>query len=165
MMKSGIARRREMLIRRIEVGDRPTLEPFAEKHLRGAVAAARRPNVFGDDEAPARAQHAGGFAIEVSLFNRMAEAFEGPDDIKRAVGKRHRGVVGLHEPRLVGQRAARRDSARPSYLVLDRRDADRMGPALTGEPKTAAAETATRIEHPLPGADPGNVGQHMVAVF
>jgi len=65
-----------------DVRDGPAGEPAVEQRLIPMRQRSCRPQILNDSEAAARPQKPSGLAIEAGFVCRVADAFEGPDDIE-----------------------------------------------------------------------------------
>ncbi len=97
---------------------------------------------------------------------RMNSAtLQGPDDIERVARKRRAGEVSALEPDFFGQAAPTRDTASLVDLALRERDPHDPSAEMLSEPEAAPTQTASRVEHPIAGADPSNAGEGAIGVL
>src|SRR5207253_1738410 len=97
-------------------------EPAVEQCLTRGGEWSCRPHVLDDSHAAARPQNSASLAIEGGFVDRVADAFDGPDDVEAGVRKRGVEVVLLRKAHPIRDAALQPEPPGALHLAGHRRD-------------------------------------------
>ena len=109
----------------------------------------------GEDQAPARAQHAGALAHEARLVGDVGEGLLRDRQREAARGKRHVQRVALDEAHAVGQTGQFGQLGRALHPAARQVQPGDAAAALPGQVARRPAHAAADVEHLVAGADAG----------
>src|SRR5438094_691152 len=129
-----------------DIRDGPAGEPAAEQPLTPMRQRSLGPHVLDDSETAAGSQKSSGFAIEGGLVGRVADAFDGPDDVEAGVRKRGVEIILLRKADPIRYASLQRKSPGALHLAANRGDPNHPGGEGPGKPDRAASHPAAGVE-------------------